>query len=201
MEDKLKDALREDMRQRMKQRLQTLEGERKAGNIRRLPSQAWLMAAGLALAVGLAVWLWPSPVPESASAVAQALFEPLPNVLAPEVRGEENAASVLQIAMQAYEAQEYSQFLTGIQNLPDSLQTDQLKLFQATAQLAEGQANEAIQALEELPSQPATQWYLCLAYLQTEQKDKAIELAQQLSQSADSFYRQRSNELLLRITK
>ncbi|MEL7250645.1 MAG: hypothetical protein AAFO03_19615 [Bacteroidota bacterium] len=195
MEDKLKDALREEMRQRMKKRLQEVEGEAAAPRIRRLSVGQWLAAASVALLLGVASWYWLAAPAVQASAIAQSMFEPLPNVLAPDLRGT-TAESDLQSAMQAYQAGQYPLAISSLQQLPDSLQSAEVQLYIATAMLADNKAGTAAELLKSLPPEAATQWYLCLAYLQTGNEDKAIELAEQLRQSNDTFYKERADELL-----
>jgi len=192
MEDKLKDAFREEMRQRMKKRLQEVEGEATAPRIRRLSVGQWLAAASVALLLGAACWYWLATPAAQPSAIAQSMFEPLPNVLAPELRGTA-AESDLQSAMQAYQAGQYPQAIASLQQLPDSLQSKEVQLYIATAMLADSKAGTAAELLKSLPPEAETQWYLCLAYLQTGNEREAIKLAEQLRQSNDTFYSEQAD--------
>ncbi len=195
MENKLKDAFRKEMRQRMKERLREVEEEVAVPRIRRLSVGRWLTAASVVLLLGMASWYWLATPSVQPAAIAQSMFAPLPNVLAPEVRGTA-AESALQNAMQAYQIKRYPQAIASLKQLPDSLQSQEVQLYIATAMLADNNAQEAVQVLQTLPPEAATQWYLCLAYLQTGKQEEAIALAEQLRQSNDTFYRERADALL-----
>lgn len=196
MEDQLKKALREQMRQRLKQRLEEVEAEERPTNIRRITSRVWAIAAGIALLVTASTLFWRSSQPIPSAELAQELFEPLPNVLAPALRGDAQAQNKLQLALDAYSQGHYAQAIQAFENLPDSLQSDQTAIYLASAFFAEGQNRKVIAMLEPAPQAEASQWLLCLAYLAQGQVEKARSLAEQLQANASPYYQERAAELL-----
>ena len=196
MEDQLKNALREEMRQRLKQRLEEVEAGERTTKVRRIPPRIWGIAAGIALLVTALTVFWQSAQPIPPAELAQELFEPLPNVLAPALRGDAQAQSKLQSALDAYSQGHYAQAIEAFENLPDSLQSGQTAVYLASAFFAEGQNEEVIAMLEPTPREEASQWLLCLAYLAQGQVEKARSLAEQLQANASPYYQERAADLL-----
>lgn len=195
MEDKLKDALREDMRQRLKKRLVDLEQAPGGAKMRSIGWRRWSAVAAVALLVIGGAWFWMQSTSQDPARLAQAYFEPLPNVLAPEVRGATNQ-SILAASMQDYEAGAYSEAISKINSLPDSIQTETVQLYLGSAYLANKQGREAIKTLSPLTDQEAAQWYLCLAHLSEGELDRTKTIATQLVQETSGVYRQLAEDLL-----
>lgn len=199
MEDELKDAIRENMRQRMKQGLQSLEEEAEPSNVRPLRTRRWSIAAAIALLIAAGAWYLWAPNQQDPIMLAQAAFSPLPNVLAPQVRGEDTGGKLAQ-ALRSYDNGQYAEAIRAFEVLPDSLQSNRSLLYLATAYVANSQPVEAIEVLTELESTPATQWYLCLAYLQQNDLTEAKTIAEELaSNKQEPFYQERAAELLRKI--
>ncbi len=195
MEDELKDAIRENMRQRFKEQLQDLEANSKTAKRRTLIPRTWLVAAGIALVLAIAGWLWLSPSNVDHMALADSFFEPLPNVLAPEIRGEGNEGMLI-TAMQQYDKGAYAKAATQLNSIPDSLQTPETQLYLATAYLAEQRTAEALNVLDDLGNPTEVQWYRCLAHLQSGDQEQAMAIATELVASAEGYYKERAAALL-----
>lgn len=199
MEEELKDALRDSMRQRMKKSLQSLEGETELGNIRPLRVRRWSMAAAIALLLAAGAWYLLAPGGDDPAVLAQAAFSPLPNILAPPVRGEDRDG-ILSQALRFYDDARYTEAVQAFEALPDSLHSESSFLYLATAYVASSKPAEAIDLLNKLDPTPATKWYLCLAYLQQGQLEEAKRLATALARNGqEPFYQERAAELLRHI--
>lgn len=195
MEDELKDAIRENMRQRFKQQLQDLEATQNTTKMRRIVPRPWLIAAGIALALAVAGWLWLNPSRIDHATLADSLFEPLPNVLAPELRGEDNSSLII-TAMQQYDKGAYAEAANQLSTLPDSLQTPETDLYLATAYLAQRRSSEALTILDGLGNQTEVQWYRCLALLLSGEEERAKSIALELASTAEGYYQERAAALL-----
>jgi tetratricopeptide (TPR) repeat protein len=197
-DEQLKDALREGLRTRWKARLREQEaGLGRRRTLKRLPTWAW--AAALAALVAVSLWLFlPSPSVPSSQLFAT-YFEPLPNVLIPEIRGEGDENKLDQ-ALRQYSTGDYSAALAAFDQVELAEQTAGYFLYRGITELALEKGEAAQISLEQATDDSfrfSQQWYLSLAYLQQEQLDQARQLLALIQADQQHPFREQASELLL----
>lgn len=199
-DQQLKDALRKDRWVRWKTRLQEREAGRYPDRPPRRPP-TWAVAAAVAALAAVGLWLfWPTPNPSPTELFAE-YFSPLPNVLAPEVRGSDQQTA-LQQALQSYATADYEVALSAFDQVATSERTAGYFLYRGITELALEQGPAAQASLAKVTGDSfrfSQQWYLSLAYLQEDQLDEARQLLEQIQDAGQHPYQKQASELLLKL--
>jgi TolA-binding protein len=132
-------------------------------------------------------------------------FVPFPNTT-PIVRSEQQANRFLQ-AMSAYEMEDYATALNLLKaELSNNAKNTRAQFYAAMACLKLGNVEQAIRYLQTVLSAPDSeyyqhsQWYLSLAYLKSEDYQRAAELLQKIVNN-NPKYKKRASELLEVLTE
>lgn len=190
MKEEIKDAFRAELHSRWKDRLKQVEQEEaKVVRIRRFP--AWSWAVGLALLVGLSAWLFMQIKPEDTAQIALNYFEPMPNTLAPTIRGTVPTESLAK-ALYWYDTGQYAKASEALsaQQIPE-----EADIYLGVSYLAQSRLAEAIETLENSTA-PAAQWYLALAYLQQQETEKGVALLKEIERSEGHSFSAKASSLL-----
>ncbi|MGY3791631.1 hypothetical protein [Aquimarina sp. 433] len=144
-----------------------------------------LVAASILLIISLGVISLLDPFGVSTNDLYASNFEPYKNVVTPIVRGTADDNEEI-AAFSSYENKEYAVSAEQFGKLYEITQKPYFLLYQANALLAIDQTKEAIPLLEQhiaLKDEliERGKWYLSLAYLKENQKEKAIQLLEDLS--------------------
>lgn len=186
-------------RQALKKKLQFLEKEiqgesianKQPTKVRNINRGAWIgVAAALLLLMGM-FW-WNTQTANSDQLFAQH-FQPYPNIIAPIVKSKTPSTSEYELAFQTYEQGDYQKAIP----LLEKISSEEGKFYLAISQLANGDGKQAIPLLFDLNNDPsnrfyqASQWYLALAYLKTDQPDKANDILDLIKRIPNhNFYKQ-----------
>lgn len=189
----IKAAVRENMHLKWKQEFQ--ERERRQLNTRR----KWIpWAAAVALLVSLGtVWFLAAPKSE-ASALFADYFEPIPNVISPETRGN-STENALADALRLYDAGAYRAAISKLETISPENYPEGVYLYLGIAHLALGETEPAKEALiqaREGGFQPTSMWYLALTYLKTGDLELSESLMEDIVADADHPYRTQAAALL-----
>lgn len=173
----LKTAIHQRERQKLKDFLESLEKPSKK-------KRNWWLVSGIAAAVLLALsllFLFPS---NREAQLAKNHFQPLPNMIAPTVRGNETAKSEFNQAFDYYDQESY---LMAADEFLKPEGTYYSPVYAGVSYMAAGKYKKSIevlntQALENMAFESYRKWYLGLAYLKTGEKELAIDLFGQLTE-------------------
>lgn len=162
------------------------------------PLYRWLAVAAVVLLLAALSWLFLLPQPSQQELITEADLRPYP--LYQNLRSEPDSSDKLWIA---YQSQDYSSFLNGMNNLEDSVKkTPPYLFYTGQAHIALGKWDQAQLALEAVLASPTptlfdqqSNWYLAIVYLKQDQKEKAIPLLQEIAKTENS-YTSTSNRLL-----
>lgn len=198
----------------LKARLQKLEQKYSSGaatsvnttaTVRTLgPRPAWrrfapALAAGLALLVALALWLWPAAAVGHEELFA-AHFQPYENLAVDLTRTDD--PSPAERAFTAYEAGEYERAAKLMQELDDR---PAYRFYRAQALLASGNHTAAIPLLNDLmeasdfPLRNQARWYYALAKLKAGRPAAARTTLSEIAETPDHPFRAEARELLARL--
>jgi len=127
-----------------------------------------------------------------------AYYQTYPNVVAPNVRGE-NENTLKNEAFIAYDAEDYKEAI----RLFSQIKNEEFAVFYSAISYLELDENpNAIQILESgkfsdslYPFETYRKWYLALAYLKTNQKDKGKKILMELAES-ENLQKEKAIELL-----
>jgi tetratricopeptide (TPR) repeat protein len=146
----------------------------------------WVAAAVVLLAF-VGYWAWT----QQPSQVAQAYFQPLPNMIQPIVRGEQDVSE----AFLAYEREDYAEAERAFAQLEE----EHAALYRGICLLALGRPEEAAKVLgarelsvEAQGLEDYRRWYLALSLLQVGQKEEATALLESLVTSIHPVAKQAS---------
>ncbi|MBW1296176.1 hypothetical protein [Aquimarina litoralis] len=158
-----------------------------------------LVAASILLLVAVGVISLLNPFGVNTEKLYASNFEPYKNVVTPIVRGTTDDNEEI-TAFSSYENKEFIAAAEQFGKLYETTQKPYFLLYQANALLAADQTSEAIPLLEQhiaLKDEliERGKWYLSLAYLKENQKEKAIQLLEDLSNNG-TFKKGDVNKLL-----
>lgn len=130
-------------------------------------------------------------------------FEPSKNVSVPIVRAENDEHLVNQ-AFIAYSEADYQQAILLFQKAFEQTENSELLLYEGNALLAENKVNEAIEIFKTHLSYTnaltnRTHWYLALAYLKSDQLDKAKQELMIYIDSEEKFKKTEAKSLLKKL--
>lgn len=162
-------------------------------------SNNWLKIGAIALLISLLTFgAWYAFQKKTSPSISEPIashFEPYPTLGltmgdTPDERKKE--------ALTLYAQKKYMEAIPLLQDSFLETQDSMLLFYKAIAHLAVGHNQEALLIFEQLQQvervpQEATQWYLALAYVATNQKDKAIQL---LTKNRNSSYQTKIEQLL-----
>jgi len=176
-------AFQEDLREVVhaeEDPMRKMVGELESGYRENSPNSGmWkklLVAASIFAVLGLAVYFNLNR-PVSSSDLYEDYFESYPNVVNPLVRG--NTTDPKNTAFEAYENGRYQKAYDMFSDLFETEDQVYYQFYMANALLELGQAEEAIVLLNEFSTSQDTLtdragWYLAMAYLQLDDKERAI---------------------------
>ena len=133
-------------------------------------------------------------------------FEFFPNVLNMQTRGEPDGTP-LGDAMKNYEKGNLSESLEALDSyIAENPDFYKAKFYRALILLKQREIDNAIVDLNEVLIHPGefeapAKWYLALAYIRAEKKQKAVNLLNELKVGNDQTYQQRANHLLENINR
>jgi len=161
----------------------------------------WLVAASIALLFGLSYFFLLNQKTASTNALFASYFVPYKNVVAPMVRGNtSNQQDEKTQAFLAYEKGEYNKAITLFTKLYENTKEPYYLFYKANALLKLERAQEAVPLLiEHLKTKDTltekTNWYLALAYLKIQDKQKAKELLKKVI--ANKSYKNKEAQKLM----
>ncbi|MCB0642306.1 MAG: hypothetical protein KDC44_11730, partial [Phaeodactylibacter sp.] len=184
---------------------QRIDRARPSQKVRRGPvvMRRWIaIAAGILLLLLAGIFLFQSP---DSQQLAEQYFEPFPDALSAQTRGDEVVEYNLNSALRHYQdgaydvAISYFETYVSIQN-PDAVAP---LLYQGVSHLALKQYAEALPLLEKVRSSTAlrkeyrnaAQWYLAIAYLGLEQEEQARPLLIDLARR-ENFFQEKAGALM-----
>ncbi len=170
-------------REELKLDLQQFEKEYKKKLKDRFLLKNWLIAASIALLVGFGLWSVKDCYYPSDQQLYAQNFEPYRNIIQPVVRGE-NPNTIEYSAFVAYENKNYHKAI-NLFNSVDNPNDAYIQFYKAMCLQSLNKLDDAIQILlpiataknEESSSDNFAEmanWYLALAYLKTDNTDKAL---------------------------
>ena len=127
-----------------------------------------------------------------------AYYEPAPFVLSERERGAESETIVLSAVSDAYKSGDYAAMLT----LTKDMTKQGLDLYRAVALLELDRVAEALTLLEQQPNddlQDMRSWYLALAYLRSNDVEKAMPVLKKITQASDHYKFRAATELLQKL--
>ena len=159
----------------------------------------WFVAASIALLLGLSYFFLPDQKTASTNELFASYFEPYRNVIAPIVRSND-LQDEKALAFMAYEKGEYETAITLFSKLYNTTKEPYYLFYKANALLKLERAQEAVPLLlEHLKTKDTltekTNWYLALAYLKIQDKQKAKEVLKKVI--ANKTYKNKEAQKLM----
>lgn len=206
----LMEGLEKQLRNKVKARLEEQEAAANPeNNKKRLPSLRpyWQVAAIgiLVLSSGIISALLYLQQP-SAESIAADQFEPYPNHITQQYRGikqKQEKPPLLVKAMNYYSAHRYQAAISHLKTVVEKDNGSALTHFYlANAYMADEKPEKSVKHLKtarrkNLPDKfkLPNQWFLALAYLKANQKQKANQVLEKIQQQSDDYYMQEAKEL------
>src|SRR3546814_327297 len=194
----LRQAVKKEESLALKLRLQQLEKR----EIKQRKNIQILRKIAAVLVVGLGVF-WFFNRPSDYGKIYAANFEPYPNIVAPTVRNLNTSESSIKKAFRHYDERDYAKAAAAFKELYSEDKIGYANFYYGISLMADNQVEKAVEALAnpnwEIPEkyQNQTDWYLALAYLKTENKEKAIAQLEKLS--TDDAMAAQAETILLKI--
>jgi hypothetical protein len=144
----------------------------------------WYAAASLFLIAGLGFYFSKN----SNAAIYEEFYQSYPNVVAPTVRGEQKE-DIKSEAFYEYDSGNYEKSLALFSAIYESEKDDYALFYKALSQMELQKTNDAINTFNQFDLNknnaftPFVKWYLALAYLKDNQKEKAMPLLKSLSEN------------------
>ncbi|WP_353780060.1 hypothetical protein [Winogradskyella sp. 3972H.M.0a.05] len=166
-------------------------------------SKTWLVAASIALIATLSgYWMFKNNDVNHQDLYSE-YFQPYRNVVQPIVRGD-NSKDLKYSAFKAYEAKEYTVALNLFDSLLQTTHDASISFYKANALMQLNEHDKAISILEshlDLGNNLADKknWYLALAYLNTNRPEQAKEQLRKLLATTSQFKRKEAQKLLKKI--
>lgn len=196
MEEDLKKAIRAQLRDELKADLEATEAaiSETGSGVKIISFKKIIMAAAAVILLLVGVWslLQNNPSQNSTELYAQ-YYEPFDNVILPVNRSNLNVPkeNILQQAFISYENGAYAEAEKLFSQLSDSPAfTPDIQFYQSLVLLENGKNNEAQAILEKLilqsdfQFQKQAEWYLALAYLKVDNREKTDILLEKISKDA-----------------
>lgn len=190
----VKKAVHQKEREELKSFLQGAEARRGRGKI--------LLWAGAAASVILLTGIGFYFLRDNSTALAQAYFHPLPNMVSPVVRSADPDTGEVLGAFRAYEEENYADAVSEFKKLGEK---PYAALYEGISYLALDSTVAAQRTLSrfsatdaELPLETYRKWYLGIACLKNGEKEKAKALFRELA-ADDNPVREKAAELLDKI--
>ena len=193
-ERQVKKAIMSTKTDALREKLKSLEQPKKKSN-----HYFWLaIAASIVVAVGIFTFLKPSSE-VSNKELFETYFEPYANVIAPTTRGD--VYTVKNEAFINYENSFYREAREQFSSLYVSTKEPYYLFYQAMCDLQLDKTESAISSLSTLQElqfrlSPQVTWYLALAYLKTDQNQKAKAQLKKIIE--EKHYKHQSAEELLK---
>ncbi len=179
----LKKIIALNQRENLKSTLQQFEDNAIKNTKILFLSKKWLIAASLALLIGLGFWFVKNTYFISSEKLFTQNFEPYRNIIQPIVRGE-SSNTIEYRAFLAYENNDYHKAI-NLFNSVNNQDATYVSFYKAMCYLSLDKTTEAINLLEPIILSSNLQekdkklsekadWYLALAYLKTGENKKAV---------------------------
>lgn len=186
----VKQSIHRKERAELKGFLQEVEARRGGGKMRVLTGAAAILI--------LLTGIWFYFLRDNSQVLAQAYFQPLPNMVSPVVRSTDPAPEEAGAAFRAYEAADY----TGALREFNKIEKPYAVLYRGISYLALDSTEAALRILGSfsaadngLPLETYRKWYLGLAFLKNGEKEKAKAIFTGLTAYANPV-RERAEKLL-----
>lgn len=163
----------------------------------------WMAAASVIVVVVSSIFIFnQGPTPEE---VYQAYFETYDNVMSATTRGEVDATTSFEQAMQVYDQGNYALAIKMFNELPGVEKDSGVYLYLGNSYLVEKQPEKAIETFKKALKNPGNfenqlQWYLAMGYLQAGNVEKAVETFTVVKNS-DYSKNKEAGEILKKIRK
>ena len=162
-------------------------------------SKKWLIAASIVLITSLSGLLF-LPKEVNSDDLYANYFEPYTNVISPISRSDKDK-TVIQLAFKNYENKKYVEALKGLEKSITEDNKTAIHLYISVTNLKLENTKKAISILEEnLKNSHSWKdkylWYLAMAYLKENRKEKAIETLKTLSKEVNNFKKAETLSLL-----
>ncbi len=205
-ENDLKKAISFNQREELKTKLQGFEHNiQKNSKVIRL-SKKWLVAASIILLIGLGFFFIKSSFYPSSEKLYAQNFKPYRNIIQPIVRGE-SANTIEYLAFLAYENNNYHKAI-NLFNSIDSQDATYVSFYKAMCYLSLDKPSEAINLLLPITMlsnlegnnkklSEKADWYLALAYLKTDEKNRAISLFSTIANHPTKTCKKEESKILL----
>jgi len=179
----LKKVIALNQRENLKSTLQQFEDNAIKNTKILFLSKKWLIAASLALLIGLGFWFVKNTYFISSEKLFTQNFEPYRNIIQPIVRGE-SSNTIEYRAFLAYENNDYHKAI-NLFNSVNNQDATYVSFYKAMCYLSLDKTTEAINLLEPIilssnleemdkKLSEKADWYLALAYLKTGENKKAV---------------------------
>ena len=179
----LKKIIALNQRENLKSTLQQFEDNAIKNTKILFLSKKWLIAASLALLIGLGFWFVKNTYFISSEKLFTQNFEPYRNIIQPIVRGE-SSNTIEYRAFLAYENNDYHKAI-NLFNSVNNQDATYVSFYKAMCYLSLDKTTEAINLLEPIilssnleemdkKLSEKADWYLALAYLKTGENKKAV---------------------------
>ena len=179
----LKKVIALNQRENLKSTLQQFEDNAIKNTKILFLSKKWLIAASLALLIGLGFWFVKNTYFISSEKLFTQNFEPYRNIIQPIVRGE-SSNTIEYRAFLAYENNDYHKAI-NLFNSVNNQDATYVSFYKAMCYLSLDKTTEAINLLEPIilssnleekdkQLSEKADWYLALAYLKTGENKKAV---------------------------
>lgn len=174
----VKKAITLNEREVLKQKLKSYEAKQKFRSV------YWFSAAVVILFLGGLTWFQLQP--SSPEKLYQEYYHSYPNVVAPTVRGD-NERNLKSDAFYEYDSGNYEKSLVLFSKIYADEGVDYALFYKAMSLMELKRYEEAIASFEQFKTadnnafSPFVKWYKALSYLKINEKEKAIELLNELA--------------------
>ncbi len=201
----LHDPLLRENRVLLKKQLQSFENKQPAkalnnrtGKLRSMFVRSWRYAAAVLLLIVAGVLIWQN---QEADYVSE-YFEPYPNIINPVLKGDPSSRNPIELAMSAYENQEYESAISYFQQI--NAPSDTIRFYQGNAYLGIDQPAQALFLFEDLVSSSSrfggeSQWFQTLSLVALDRDQEAVAILESMAQDEDHPYYAEARDLLEKI--
>ena len=162
--------------------------------IRRLDFRWWAVAAVGLVLVTVGIWQFGGGDTEGVKlkSIAANYFEPYPAL---GITKGENDATIKTNALRAYAVNDFKKAIPLLENAFDVEKDSMMLFYQSISYIGNGQSKEAIPILNHLKSSTflsieSVEWYLALAYIEINQKEKALPLLRKVGETEGGHKRE-----------
>lgn len=184
-QQKTKEAITQLKRKQLKEQLQQIEAEQKP---RSFADIRWI-AASVMIFVLLGIGIW--QYQQSSDRLFAAYYQTMPNIEAPNVRGE-SSADIKTRAFSLYDQGDYASALQLFMDIYQREKADYALLYSGTSLMEIGRFEDAVQMLQQFEGSSSDyyypiQWYTALAYIKTHQEEKAVAILKEIGRTENPF--------------